>query len=172
MDWMSARDQRRGSPHLWAARAAHLPFVPNVPEIRRRLYVYRDISRCSTGRPILSRYRKCETAGSPESKSRGNLCSRKQGSAPAGNTIEKANRDQYYASLLASMQNNSGPMPAVKSAKLPEPSPDCDLQCIPNQGRDSTATSSATADATTLVVPAGSRQTETFRARRRDNRVI
>lgn len=33
------------------------------------------------------------------------LCSRKQGSAPAGNTIEKANRDVRYASLLASMQN-------------------------------------------------------------------
>ena len=46
------------------------------------------------------------------------LCSRKQGSAPAGNTIEKANRDERYASLLASMQNNSGPKPAVKSAKL------------------------------------------------------
>ena len=37
------------------------------------------------------------------------LCSRKQGSAPAGNTIEKANRDERYASLLASMQNNSVP---------------------------------------------------------------
>ena len=46
------------------------------------------------------------------------LCSRKQGSAPAGNTIEKANRDERYAFLLANMQNNSGPKPAVKSAKL------------------------------------------------------
>ena len=43
------------------------------------------------------------------------LCSRKQGQHRR-NTIEKANRDEHYASLLASMQNNSGPKPAVKSA--------------------------------------------------------
>jgi hypothetical protein len=62
------------------------------------------------------------------------LCSRKQGSAPAGNTIEKANRDERYASLLASMQNTQWSPACVKSAKLPEPSPDCDLQRLPNQG--------------------------------------
>ena len=39
------------------------------------------------------------------------LCSRKQGSAPAGNTIEKANRDERYASLLASMQNRYSKKP-------------------------------------------------------------
>ena len=33
------------------------------------------------------------------------LCSRKQRAAPAGNTNEKANRDERYASLLAGMQN-------------------------------------------------------------------
>ena len=37
--------------------------------------------------------------------------SRKQGSAPAGNTIEKANRDERYASLLASMQNRYSKKP-------------------------------------------------------------
>jgi hypothetical protein len=62
------------------------------------------------------------------------LCSRKQGSAPASNTIKKANRDERYASLLANMQNNSGPKPAVKSAKLAEPSADAIYNAYPNQG--------------------------------------
>ena len=43
------------------------------------------------------------------------LCSRKQVSAPAANTVEKTSRDEHYVSLLASMQNNRGPKPAVKS---------------------------------------------------------
>ena len=96
------------------------------------------------------------------------LCSRKQGSTPAPGTIDKASRDEYYASLLASMQNNSGPKPAVKSAKLAEPSADAIYNAYPTEGRDSTAMSSATAVAaiTILAVPAGSRQTETLGSRK------
>ena len=58
------------------------------------------------------------------------LCSRKQGSTPAPGTIDKASRDEYYASLLASMQNNNGPKPAVKSAKLAKPSADAIYNAI------------------------------------------
>jgi hypothetical protein len=59
----------------------------------------------------------------PESKSRGNpLLAKAGGSIPAGNTIEKANRDERYASLLASMQNKGWSQACrVKSAKLAEP---------------------------------------------------
>jgi hypothetical protein len=55
---------------------------------------YRDISRCSTERPIFCRYRKCETAGSPEANRGAILCLRKQGSATAANTVEKTRRNQ------------------------------------------------------------------------------
>jgi hypothetical protein len=67
----------------------------------------------------------------------------KAGATPAPETVDKASRDEYYASLLASMQNNNGPKPAVKSAKLAEPSADA------------------------MVAPAGSRQTETSGGRKR-----
>ena len=90
------------------------------------------------------------------------LCSRKQGSAPAGNTIEKANRDVRYASLLASMQNTQWPQACRQSAKLAEPSADEIYNAYPTKGRNFTAMSSAIAVAaiTILVVPAGSRQTK------------
>ena len=40
-----------------------------------------------------------------------------------------------HASLLASMQNNSGPKPAVKApTKLAEPSPDAIYNAHPNRG--------------------------------------
>ena len=84
-----------------------------TPEIRRCSCVYRDISRRLPGRAHI------QIQEVRNSKSRGNSLLAKGGvSIPAGNTIEKANRDERYAFLLASMQNNSGPKPAVKSAKL------------------------------------------------------
>jgi hypothetical protein len=89
-----------------------------------------------TGRLIFSRYKKCETAGSPESKSKGNSLFAKAGvSTPPANTVETTGRDQYYAFLLANMQNNSGPKPAVKiPANLAEPSVDAIYNACPNQG--------------------------------------
>ena len=80
-------------------------------------------------------YRQHAKLPEPESKSRGNsLLAKAVVSIPAGNTIEKANRDERYASLLASMQNNSGPKPVVKSAKLAEPSADAIYNAYPNRG--------------------------------------
>jgi hypothetical protein len=50
---------------------------------------------------------------------------------PPRTRVEKTSRDEYYPSLLASMQNNSGPKPAVKSAKLPELSADAIYNAYP-----------------------------------------
>ena len=51
-----------------------------------------------------------------------------------GRLASKTSRDEYYASLLASMQNNNGLKPAVKSrAKLAEPSADAIYNAYPNQ---------------------------------------
>ena len=80
---------------------------------------------------------KCETAGRKANRG-AILCSRKQGPAPAGksagNTIEKANRDERYASLLASMQSNSGASLPSKARNSLEPSTDAIYNAYPNQG--------------------------------------
>ena len=67
---------------------AFLALRANVPEIRRCSYVYRDTSRQLTGRANIQQIKKCETAGSPDSKSRGNSLLAKAGSAPAANGRE------------------------------------------------------------------------------------
>ena len=144
-------------PHLLAVRGGTallaLPvYVPESVDVRTLIVICHD---ALTGRAIFSReIRNCRN----QTVNRGAiLCSRKQGSAPAGNTIEKANRDEHYASLLASMQNNSGPKPAVKNpASSLSPPLMRSTMHTPTEGRDSTAMSSAIADAaiTILAVPA------------------
>ena len=67
------------------------------------------------------------------------------------------------------MQNNSGPRPAVKIlANVAEPFADAIYNAYSTKGRDSTAMSSAIADAaiTILAVPAGSRRTKTVGRRK------
>ena len=64
---------------------------------------------------------------------------------PVANTVEKANRDVRYASLLASMQNTQWSQACRQSAKLAEPSADAIYNAYSDEGPDSTAMSSATA---------------------------
>ena len=67
------------------------------------------------------------------------------------------------------MQNNSGPKPAVESAKLAEPSADAIYNAYPNQGPGFyryVERNQAVAVITISAVPAGSRQTETFGSRK------
>ena len=90
---LSQRQTTASARHSWTLRV----YISKFVDVRAYIVIFHDANRAGC------RNRKVNRGAI--------LCSRKQGSAPAGNTIEKANRDQYYASLLASMQNNSGPKP-------------------------------------------------------------
>ena len=90
---------------------------------RERVYPDEWLSRHREGLPSLRSLQSRQvSATSYCSGSREGLKLR-EGSAPAGNTIEKANRDERYASLLASMQTTMVPSlpskPAPRSQSPP-----------------------------------------------------
>ena len=114
-------------------RQHSLPFVSNVPEIRRHSYVYRDISRRLTGRARYSA--DSRSAKLPEFRKvnrRGNSLFAKAGvSTPPRGRSRRPIATNATRLFSPAYRTHSGPKPAVKIAKLAEPSADAIYNCIP-----------------------------------------
>ena len=97
------------------------------------------------------------------------LCSRKQGQHPPLTRSRRPVATNTTPLFSPACRTHSGPKPAVKSAKLAEPSADAIYNAYPNQGPGFyryVERNQAVAVITISAVPAGSRQTETFGSRK------